>query len=372
MSESLFICNTVYQLFVALWIKSTYFSDEDSDIIISDHMNGSLELHHRLSRETIFQNCYYVQNYNYIHGDYYDDCRNKITRMRMLLNPKKYLKKYFHVKRSYSKLFVSNMDNFAKVIFDVVSRKRKCDLYLFEDGIGSYAEIYNQFYNDTRISYLNRVEDIIGRCIIKQKSIYGNVSGMYLFNTDILGWNAEFPLVEMKKVNRDNQAFKDLCNRVFDYSHGIDSDAYSKKYIFMEESYFSEGVPINDVELVEEISKNVGKNNVSVKIHPRNKINRFWKAGYVTNSNTGIPWEVIVMNMDDIQNHVFITVASSSVVNMILIFGERIKAFSLYDLLNNEAKRCHMLSGVFWETIKRVYEKYPDMITVCHSVNEIL
>ena len=111
---------------------------------------------------------------------------------------------------------------------------------------------------------------------------------------------------------------------------------------------------------------------MSVKIHPRNKINRFRDAGFVTNSNTGIPWEVIVMNMDDIQNHVFITVASSSVVNMILIFGERIKAYSLYDLLNKEAKQCHMLSDVFWETISRVYEKYPDMIKVCHSVDEIV
>lgn len=60
------------------------------------------------------------------------------------------------------------------------------------------------------------------------------------------------------------------------------------------------GAGVNDVELIEALADKVGKQNMMVKIHPRNPVNRFEKLGYKTNHNTAIPWEVIVMNTDDI------------------------------------------------------------------------
>ena len=53
------------------------------------------------------------------------------------------------------------------------------------------------------------------------------------------------------------------------------------------------------------------KNNIFVKIHPRNRVNRFRELGYKTNIDTSVPWEIIAMNID-ISNKVLITIASGS------------------------------------------------------------
>lgn len=44
MNRQLFVCNSVYQVLVAMWIKYIYHQREVSDLIISDHMNGAKTL----------------------------------------------------------------------------------------------------------------------------------------------------------------------------------------------------------------------------------------------------------------------------------------------------------------------------------------
>ena len=63
--------------------------------------------------------------------------------------------------------------------------------------------------------------------------------------------------------------------------------------------------------MVNKIAEVVGKENIFVKIHPRNKVNRFQKLGYVTNQNTEIPWEIIALNIP-ISEKVLLTIASGS------------------------------------------------------------
>lgn len=45
----------------------------------------------------------------------------------------------------------------------------------------------------------------------------------------------------------------------------------------MEEAFLDDKVPSNDLELFLETAKIVGKENIVVKLHPRNKENRFEK-----------------------------------------------------------------------------------------------
>lgn len=82
-----------------------------------------------------------------------------------------------------------------------------------------------------------------------------------------------------------------------------------------------------------------------VKIHPRNPVNRFEKLGYKTNHNTAIPWEVIVMNTDDISDKVLITVASSCILNPIIVFGKEVHAFSLYDCIDHIPRYYRVVIG---------------------------
>ena len=77
----------------------------------------------------------------------------------------------------------------------------------------------------------------------------------------------------MPKIDAGDAAFRSLVNRAFGYE--ISTDRYDRKYLFFEESFFADHYPINDPELVDRLAQRVGKENLMVKIHPRNPVNRF-------------------------------------------------------------------------------------------------
>jgi hypothetical protein len=211
--------------------------------------------------------------------------------------------------------------------------------------------------------------EAVRRYIYRKKYLHDYAHELYLFHPANIKWHFEGKCLEIPKIDCDDLKFRNICNWVFRYDDICDS--YDRKYIFMEESYFVEGLKINDVELVEQIAARVGKENIMIKIHPRNPVNRFKQAGFKTNENMSIPWELIVMNTGDISDKILITIASSSVMTPILLFGKKVHVYSLYNLINEDVKKSKLLSGGVWEYTKELFEKYNNMITVCNSVDEI-
>ena len=104
----------------------------------------------------------------------------------------------------------------------------------------------------------------------------------------------------------------ELLNRLFRYDKL--GDRYDFPVVFFEESYPCDGVDIGDVALLDRVAKLVGKENVLVKIHPRNQVNRFALAGYRTNQDTSVPWELVALN-HSFAGTVFLTVGSSAATN---------------------------------------------------------
>lgn len=365
MNRKLFLCNTVYQVFVAMWMKRSHFPDSKADIIISDHMNNGEGICDKLSKYGQFENCYFVNSFNYSRKlQALDASQNRQAR----LFPNQLLKNFVKLNHRYTSIYVANVDLFSQLLYNAVtSKNRTCKLYIFEDGLATYSKLFERKYSSTKLADLDWMHSII-RTIFNEKGIQGNVEGLYLFNPQNIMWDAPFPVIELGKINCKDEAFVRMCNLVFSYS---EEDSYDRKYIFMEESFAAEGTPINDIELLEQLAQRVGKENIMVKIHPRNPINRFAEKGFLTNSNTGIPWEVILLNLGNVSDKVFITVGSSSVLNPILIYGMEIQAYSVYNLINKESCKSSLLSGEFWETVYAVINRYPNMIHLCNSIDEI-
>ena len=104
--------------------------------------------------------------------------------------------------------------------------------------------------------------EIIYKYVYKKKYIYGNIEGVYLFHPEDMLWEPDFRLLSMKKIDCKDTHFLQLCNKVFGYNESCDK--YDRKYIFMEESFAAEGMPINDLELLGKIAQRVGKENIMV------------------------------------------------------------------------------------------------------------
>ena len=297
----LMICNTPYQIFIATWLRLTVLKDCSVDVIISDHMNEAEKLVGNAKRSQVFGEVFYVQS---------KGCRfDRKSRLLCVVKPTMVLKKYMNIEQKYDALYAANADSFTELVYhtivnEPVSRikNKSLDFYFYEDGLASYSKLFEKFYQCTRPKEKRKL------FFYKPKQIFGNVSGFYAFDPQCFMWETDMPVIQMNRISVDNDKFKSAVNTIFDYDKM--TDVYDKKYLFMEESFYAEGYDVDDVEILEEIASVVGKENIMVKIHPRNPINRFRELGYKTNTNTSVPWELIILNQE-LTDLTLLTVASS-------------------------------------------------------------
>lgn len=365
--KDLYICNSVYQILVSLWIKHSINSDVSGDLIISNHMNNGSELAARIRKEGYFDQVYYVESLDYAR---YRTPYSRKERYREELFPKKVLTQYWPGASAYSKVYMANPDRFAQLTFNALSRvSPDVQAVLFEDGMLTYSQMFCSDVESSRIKLDTQIKRFVYRYVFRRKSLCDNIKEILLFHPKDLDWQPDFVVTELAKINCEDTCFRNMCNRVFRYDGN--TDHYDRKYLFMEESFAAEGVPINDVQLLQQLALRVGKENIMVKIHPRNPVNRFAQEGFVTNRNTSIPWELIVMNLGDISDMTLVTVASSSVLNPMMIFGKKVKAYSLYNLVDKNASKSRLLTGPFWNTVHKAFIQNADMITICDSIDDI-
>lgn len=360
MDRKLFLCNTVYQIMISAWLKYKVFSDIEADIIISNHINGYKTIANNIKKVKLFNEVYTVDSKeksqdrivykNKLQLLYHDCCSNAE------------LKRYIDIKCCYDELFVSNLDGFTKLLFSVLNRKYKTKIHMFEDGISTYSKLYEQFYENTKKG--NSFHDFLKYVLFRNKTVYGNVISLWVLNPDTLLWNPKYEVNRIPVIETDSK-FKKMLNVVFDYDNMTDN--YDKKYIYFEESFFADTGYMEDVELVNKLADIVGKDNVMVKIHPRNQKNRFKELGYKTNEDISIPWEVILMN-NDFSDKILITIGSQTIVTPCILFDMHIKSFSLYNCVNEKPK---VLSGSLFDVLLTLYDKYSEDITLCNSIEDI-
>lgn len=365
-NRNLFLCNTVYQVMVALWIKQHHMKDVMSDIIITDHMSNAKEIAKRMKKTKCFEYVTYLETLEIARY------RVKWTRKERIcydIFPKAYLNKHINCNFKYSDLFVANFDGFTQMLFNGLSHiNNKLKLHLYEDGLSTYC-LFERYYNDMRNYYGSndgKFKAFLKNKIYKKRNTYDNLDEILVFNPQVMKWNPGCKITEIDKIDPTDAQYKMLINEVFAYEDSI--DRYESKYIYFEESFYADGYKINDVELIQKLAEQVGKENIMIKIHPRNPENRFEKLGYKTNKDTSIPWEVILLNIENATNKVFVTIASQAILNPIMIFGMQIKAYSLYPCLTQIPET---LKGESWKFLYGLFEEYSDMISLCDDIKNI-
>ena len=213
----------------------------------------------------------------------------------------------------YDYYFFANLGGHSNYIGRYLKMENEnIKIAMFEDGFASYTEMY-------RDTILREKENSIRmklKRIINPSSLYF-CEEYYIFHPNFLHWN---PKCKVKKIDQieNNENTITKLNCIFGYNASI--DVYDKPIIFFEESYFADGIDIEDLSLITEIANIVDKENIFVKIHPRNHINRFKKSGFKTNKNTFVPWEIIALNID-LSNKVLVTIASGAFITSYSMTG---------------------------------------------------
>lgn len=331
----LFFAYTPFQCMTSLAIKEQFYKDYDADIMISDSVYRRDIVKQNILKNNLFCNVYY--------GDirrFFPKSENKMKHecMRVISS---FVPTYIAGRTGldnvkYDVFVTTEVNYFTESIYALLrKRNRNITVRLMDEGYSSYTYYFRENYRPATAK--NKIKRLLFRgpgFLLGRKFITDIADRIYYFAPELLLWkDIPYKICRIEVSLIDNYLQK--VNLMFGYEDLIKAgllNEYKEKYIFFEESFFWSVGNQKDVEIIDRIGKIVGKQNLVIKLHPRNQINRFQEFGYKTNQTEGIPWELIVMNMDSNVEKVFITFSSGAVLNYKFLMGEnKCSSIMLFD-----------------------------------------
>lgn len=317
MQNILCVCNTYFQLIVAIQLRLKKFNNDKMTLVISDHSNNSDKIFSKIKEMNLFDDCYYV---------YTKPNQNKIKLSGIIKRIMRYIigddSLWCGLRLpKIDEIIYFNQDINIFSLFAVCYRKNQSlKVSRMEEGVFAYGE---GIYNGKLFSIIRGF-----RKLIRKKNIEDLYCNFYCFYPELYkgGMNpVEIPLIDSE--------LEEVLKNVFDTSNLLES--YKEKYIFFTSMIdYSNSKTIDEIGLIEEIADLVGKENLLVKVHPRDDMNKFINRGLNVDKNSMIPWEVIQMGCD-FSNHIFLTVNSTSVLSVSLLQSNPPKICYLYELFQS-------------------------------------
>lgn len=360
----LFFCRTPYNVFTATQIALQMHKQDTVDIMLFNSFPNFEKVKENLEKIELF-NKIYICNRKKIY-------QSKKNIIRKLLGKFFIYKKGIEMtikypfKETYDIFYTSIIGDFIENRL-IKKNKRKAKkqhiqpvTYLFEEGIGSYMKFIGNFYSQPT-TFFKKIKGKLRD--IKIHKI--KVSKFFVFSPELLEWDPPFPIVQIEKISKNDEKFIKIVNTIFNYNDI--KDHYDKKILFFEECYFSDGVAINDMDVIDDLINIVGKENIFIKIHPRNKFNRFKEIGIQTNENTEVPWEVIALNIN-LEDKILITITSGAVLNILTILGikpQQVIMLFEYDKIKNK----ELIDSTTWQY--NVCNQNRDIVKIVHTKEEL-
>lgn len=326
MKNILFLCNTYYQLIVALQMKMTMFENENVTLLLSDHSINADSIVKKLSKENIFYQIEYIKTRKI---DY--TSKDLKTKIKTLYNAFFYddseLFKLLCNKK-FDEFFYFNQNLSTNIIYSIMVKNNtniKCNQY--EEGIFSYEAMKNQ--DILKINSMILKIYCFLRVIFGLKVLLKETKNVYVFYTELYEGNKFINKIQKIEVN---SKLTNLLMRIYKLKNI--KNYYKQKYIYFSAICDVEGgEPIGEINLVKQIAKLVGKDNLIIKKHPRDLRDVYEKSNFIVDKNSAIPWEVIQL-VYDFKDHIFLTATSGSVLTINSLVPNKAKTYFLFNLCN--------------------------------------
>lgn len=316
MKNILCICNTYFQLLTVIQMKLTLFEDREMSLILSNHSNNSAEVFQTIMDMKLFKNCYYV--YTKVEVKEKNIISEVIDLMSFTFaNDGMWI--LLGLERQDEIIYFNQTDEIYSLFSFLYEKNSQIKISRMEEGILSY--------NGGVFSSKKAIITKFLRHITGKKAIDDSYHNFYCFYPEFYKGN-----MNPVKIPPINNELGEILSEIFQVD--IPENAYQEKYIYFSSVYdFEGGEPIGELELIKQIAKVVGKDNLLVKVHPRDDIKKFEKEGVKVDKNSNVPWEVVQLGRD-FSNHVFMTANSTSVLSISLLQKNAPKIFFMYKLCN--------------------------------------
>lgn len=321
MDSVLFVCKTPFQIITAIILKVSKYQDNECDLILIPEFQGIDEIRSKLSTLNIFSKV--------------------IVQDIVKTNKALYIKYNFFPKSAMSSVFGEGWNylssrNYTKLITNGSSSDFDNALYcalkypepiFYDEGYSTYTDQF--LHANNRISKSHKIIRKISMIVTGRKLLFLNVKKIYLYNPLLMV--KDMPFICEKIWEKEKlEIVMQYVNYIF-ASESVASE-YAKPYIFFEECFANDFNNNGDMKIIKYICDCVGKDKITIKLHPRDKTNRFKKLGISVNETLSTPAEALVPMLKD-SNKTFITFSSGSVMNHKFICDFNIKSILLYKLM---------------------------------------
>lgn len=326
-SLSIYI-NTLYQLIIAVLLKEQYHKDDSVDIILSSVSSGMRDIAERLKLSGFFSNVYYVNDYEYL----YKQSTLLDIRDVLLFNSKKYAKKKLmqfgvgeSAEKQYDQIWFFNYNPFVYCLIEC-NYHEGMQINRYEEGVFAYN-------HDPRLAKRVIYADKI-RKVLKGKPYSEMADNFYCIFPELVRNPLYRNVHKINNISRNDKKIIDLLKNAFNVRK---FDTQGKKYIYFTTASDIDNQPIEEDEIVDAIAERLGKENILIKVHPRDKRYIYQKKGYTVSNANDIPWEIIWIT-HQFENITLLSLISGSLINCKALVNGHGKAIYLYPLVYGRNK----------------------------------
>lgn len=356
----LMICNTYFQIFVAIRMKNTIFVNDIVDVVISDRCGYNKEIPSRVKALGIFNNVFFKKTKYIVQKK--NSAAKRINEVMNMTFGLKIFKDICNIR--YDKMLFYNIDEVTYILYSMMS-KNNPDLICerFEEGILSYN---NSFPSSDKMKIARLL-----RKLLHKRNLLEQILHFYCFTPAV--YEGKLGTLIIPPIESINDSSVTQFLSLFAVNNV--SSCYKQKYIYFSSVYdFEGGEPIGELDLVKKIAEKVKNENLIVKVHPRDNPQRFIECGLNVDLNSQIPWEVVQFKQDFSQ-HIFLTVNSGSVLGVNMIISDMPRTYFLFPLCDLDKNPKAQVSAKNIDKLMKFINQIPekrDRIKIASDLSEIL
>lgn len=346
--KKLYICKSPFQVIVAIFLQTSDFCLTNSDILIVKQFGGVEELVEKLKSVRLF------------HKVYVADCgyeKNRVIFSIAVMFPRILLRlARIEIETDYDKIFSANLyGDIDNAIYSLQERAEPC---MYDIGYETYTNDF--LHADYSFSKMHLLIRTVSKIILGREYIDKASKELFLFDPDLQIMKMPF---NIHKIHVNENSLNIISN-IFCVEDVLSE--YNTKYIFFEECFASDFNNNGDMPIIDMLHSLLGE-KIMIKLHPRDKTNRFIQRDIHTNKSFGVPTEAIVQGLAS-EKKIFITFSSGSVINYKFFTNSSIKSIFLYKLMPHGFVDMPEDRKKWFNKFER---KYGDDIFVPNSMEEL-
>lgn len=315
--KRLIICNTYFQLILAIQMRLTLFQSDMVDIEISDHSVGAEKIADKLRSERIFHAVIFKKTKAFTYGQSrLKNVKDIITYNFMTPRMSGFVK--------YDEIVFHNLELELYAIADYYRMNHHQVRWArYEEGILSYNV---DFGVGIRVKNSRKIRKVLHKIDVAEE-----VERYYCVFPELKMTHREWEFIAIPQIKKDDEKIKRILNSVFEYR----PRKFNKKYIFFSSSSDIDGRDVGEIELVMQIADRVGKENLLIKMHPRDGRAVYDDAGLTVSRNSAVPWELIQLT-HDFSGHIFISLISGSMITASAMLRDEIESYYLFPMIRGK------------------------------------